>query len=175
MVLFSSYGWYPRYRVVPKTSGLPEISGNTRCFGLPATRWFPKLNRVGSGIERNTGFGYPLGTGYHSEWQWLLRKFWPQLIFKKARDILEGVKQTCPLHPLGSSIKHLYWNESKGNCYCRLESLKSKCRKFSFDNLKIQTLRRAERIPAWELLQSFSAPQVTRSTVTNQQKTAGEE
>ena len=42
-------------RVVPETSGLPEISGNTRCFGLPATRWFLKLNRVGSGIERNTG------------------------------------------------------------------------------------------------------------------------
>ena len=55
MVLFSSYGWYPEYRVVPETSGLPEISGNTRCFGLPATRWFLKLNRVGSGIERNTG------------------------------------------------------------------------------------------------------------------------
>ena len=39
---------------------------STRCFGLPATRWFLKLNRVGSGIERNTGywvgFGYPLGT-----------------------------------------------------------------------------------------------------------------
>ena len=47
MVLFSSYGWYPEYRVVPETSGLPEISGNTRCFGLPATRWFLKLNRVG--------------------------------------------------------------------------------------------------------------------------------
>ena len=85
----------------------------------------------------------------------------------------EGVKQTCTLHPLGLNIKHLYWNESKGNCYCRLESLKSTCRKFSFDNLKIQILRRVERIPAWELLQSFSAPQVTRSTVTNQQKTAG--
>ena len=45
--------------------GLPEISGNTRCFGLPATRLFPKLNRVGSGIKRNigqrVGFGYPLG------------------------------------------------------------------------------------------------------------------
>ena len=55
MVLFSSYRWYPKYWVVPETSGLPEISVNTRCFGLPATRWFPKLNRVGSGIERNTG------------------------------------------------------------------------------------------------------------------------
>ena len=29
---------YPEYRVVPETLGLPEISGNTRCFGLPATR-----------------------------------------------------------------------------------------------------------------------------------------
>ena len=47
MVLFSSYGWYPEYRVVPETSGLPKISGNTRCFGLHATRWFLKLNRVG--------------------------------------------------------------------------------------------------------------------------------
>ena len=68
MLLFSSYGWYPTYRVVPETSGLPEISGNIRCFGLPATRWFPKLNRVGSGIKRNTGyrvgFGYPLGTAH---------------------------------------------------------------------------------------------------------------
>ena len=126
-------------------------------------------------IIRDGIFKPAFKSAYHSEWQWLLRKFWPQLIFKKARDILEGVKQTCPLHPLGLNIKHLYWNESKGNCYCRLESLKSKCRKFSFDNLKIQTLRRVERIPAWELLQSFSAPQVTRSTVTNQQKTAGEE
>ena len=66
MVLFSSHRWYPKYRVAPETSGLPEILGNTRCFGLPATRWFPKLNRVGSGIDRNTGyrvgFGYPLGT-----------------------------------------------------------------------------------------------------------------
>ena len=60
------YFWYPEYQVVPETSGLPEISGKTLCFGLTATRWFPKLNRVGSGIERNTGywvgFGYPLGT-----------------------------------------------------------------------------------------------------------------
>ena len=59
MVLFSSYGWYPKYRVVPETSGLPLP-------GLPATRWFLKLNQVGSGIERNTGqrvgFRYPLGT-----------------------------------------------------------------------------------------------------------------
>ena len=45
----------PKYRAVPKTSGLPEISGNTRCSGLPATWWFLKLNGVGSGIERNTG------------------------------------------------------------------------------------------------------------------------
>ena len=65
-------GWYPKlrvypiYRVIPDTPGLPEISGNTRYFGLPATRWFSKLNRVGSGIEWNTGyrvgFGYPLDT-----------------------------------------------------------------------------------------------------------------
>ena len=26
MVLFSSYGWYPKYRVVPENLGLPEIS-----------------------------------------------------------------------------------------------------------------------------------------------------
>ena len=55
MVLFSSYRWYPKYWVLPETSGLPEILGNTWWFGLPATRWFPKLNRVGSGIERQTG------------------------------------------------------------------------------------------------------------------------
>ena len=34
-----SHVWeYPKYRVIPETSGLPEISGNTRYFGLPATR-----------------------------------------------------------------------------------------------------------------------------------------
>ena len=65
-------GWYPKlrvypiYRVIPDTPGLPEISGNTRYFGLPATRWFSKLNRVGSGSKWNTGyrvgFGYPLDT-----------------------------------------------------------------------------------------------------------------
>ena len=38
----------PEYQVVPKTSGLPELSGNTRSFGLPATRRFLKLNQVGS-------------------------------------------------------------------------------------------------------------------------------
>ena len=62
-------GWYPKYRVIPQTPGLPKILGYTRYFGLPATRWFSKLNRVGSGIEWNTeyqvGFGYPLGTGSH--------------------------------------------------------------------------------------------------------------
>ena len=77
MVLFSSYGWYPKYRVVPETSGLPEISGNTRCLGLPATRWFLKLNRVRSGIERNTGkrvgFGYPLGAAP-------IKLFWTQMV-----------------------------------------------------------------------------------------------
>ena len=35
----SSHVWeYPKHRVIPETSGLPEISGNTRYFGLPATR-----------------------------------------------------------------------------------------------------------------------------------------
>ena len=29
IVLFSSYRYYPEYRVVPETSDLPEISGNT--------------------------------------------------------------------------------------------------------------------------------------------------
>ena len=68
-------GWYPKlrvypiYRVIPDTPGLPEISGNTRYFGLPATRWFSKMNRVGSGIKWNTGyrvgFGYPLDTALH--------------------------------------------------------------------------------------------------------------
>ena len=52
----SGYIWVYKYRVIPETPGLPEISGNTRYFGLPATRWFSKLNRVGSGIERNTGY-----------------------------------------------------------------------------------------------------------------------
>ena len=45
---------------------MPKISGSTRNFGLPVTRWFSKLNQVGSGIKRNTGlwvgFGYLLGT-----------------------------------------------------------------------------------------------------------------
>ena len=35
--IFGYFG-YPEYRVVSETPGLPEISGNTRCFGLPATR-----------------------------------------------------------------------------------------------------------------------------------------
>ena len=39
----------------PKYRALLDISGNTRYFGLPATRWFSKLNRVGSGSEENTG------------------------------------------------------------------------------------------------------------------------
>ena len=47
MVLFSSYRWYLNYRVIPESSGLPKILGNTQSFGLPATGWFPKLNRVG--------------------------------------------------------------------------------------------------------------------------------
>ena len=42
-----SHGWeYPNYWVTTKSSGLPEILGNTRYFGLPSTRWFSKLNRV---------------------------------------------------------------------------------------------------------------------------------
>ena len=33
-----SHVWeYSKYRVIPETSGLPEISGNTRYFRLPAT------------------------------------------------------------------------------------------------------------------------------------------
>ena len=68
---------YPKYWVIPETSGLPEISGNTRYFGLPATRWFSKLNRVGSGIEWNTGyrvgFGYPQGTVLRTFFSKLLR------------------------------------------------------------------------------------------------------
>ena len=60
------YGYYCKYWVIPETSGLPEISGY---LGLPATRWFSKLNRVGSSIRRNTEyrvrFGYPLGTAQH--------------------------------------------------------------------------------------------------------------
>ena len=47
LVLFSSYGWYPKYWAVPESSGLPKISGNTQYFRLPATQWFPKLNWVG--------------------------------------------------------------------------------------------------------------------------------
>ena len=35
--------------------GLPEISGNTQHFGLPATRWSSKLNQVRSGIEKIPG------------------------------------------------------------------------------------------------------------------------
>ena len=51
--------------------GLTEMSGTPKYrvipyFGFPATRWFSKLNWVGSGIEWNTGyrvgFGYPQGT-----------------------------------------------------------------------------------------------------------------
>ena len=64
MVLFSSYRWYPKYRVVPETSGLPKISGNTRCFGLPATRWFSKLNRVGRVSKEIPGSG----SGSGSRW-----------------------------------------------------------------------------------------------------------
>ena len=35
--------------------GLPEISGNTQHFGLPATWWNSKLNQVRSGIEKIPG------------------------------------------------------------------------------------------------------------------------
>ena len=59
---------YPKYRVrvIPETSCLPEISGNTWNFRLPATWWFSKLNQVGSGTKNDAGyrvgFRYPLGT-----------------------------------------------------------------------------------------------------------------
>ena len=44
-----SHVWeYPKYRVIPETSGLPEISGNTRYFGLPATR-YPMIFKTESG------------------------------------------------------------------------------------------------------------------------------
>ena len=41
----SSLVWeYPKNRVIPKTSGLPIISGKTWIFGLPATQWFSNCN-----------------------------------------------------------------------------------------------------------------------------------
>merc|ERR1712223_307169 len=42
---------YPKCWVIPETSGLPDISGNTRYSGFTATRLFSKLNWVGSGSK----------------------------------------------------------------------------------------------------------------------------
>ena len=70
MVLFSSYRCYPKYRVVPETSGLPEILGsvvvvptilsNTQYFGLPITWEFSKLSLVG--YRKNVGSRSGSGT-----------------------------------------------------------------------------------------------------------------
>ena len=50
---------------LPEMLGIPKIPGNTQYFGLPDTRWFSKLNQVGSGIRNNVGkqagIWYPLG------------------------------------------------------------------------------------------------------------------
>ena len=57
-----SHVWeYPKYRVIPQTLGLPEISCNTWYFGLPATWWFSKLNRIRSGIKKILGSRSSLG------------------------------------------------------------------------------------------------------------------
>ena len=78
MVLFSSYGWYPKYRVVPETSGLPEISGNTRCFGLPATWWFLKL--IGSGRVSREIPGSGSGSG--TRWALQIEQHWQRCAVK---------------------------------------------------------------------------------------------
>ena len=61
MVLFSSYRWCPKYQVVPENSGLPEISGNTRCLGYPLPDDFQ--NWIGSGRVLKEILGSGLGSG----------------------------------------------------------------------------------------------------------------
>ena len=67
---------YPKYLLIPKTSSLPEISGNTLHFGLLAARWFSKLNRVRYKKKYwvRVGLGYPLDTGYHISAIWIVQQ-----------------------------------------------------------------------------------------------------
>ena len=62
------YFWvYPIFQAsenmgFPEMSGMPEIWGNTRHFRWPDSRWFSKLDRVGSGIGKMSGSGRESGT-----------------------------------------------------------------------------------------------------------------
>ena len=105
MVLFSSYGWYPKYRVVPETSG------------LPATQWFPKLNRVGSGSGTRWALEVSRGT-------WLTSKLVEEVVDKKS--VKRFWVQTFSIQSVYSSFiaknsfQESCWQGRKsGWCFCQ--------------------------------------------------------